>query len=270
MKKWMVIDKEVGQTPLQAVEAMRAWYPGLSEAKMAYAGRLDPMASGKLLVLLGEECKKQERYHGLDKTYRVEVLLGAQSDTGDVLGRIEGETPHAPARHTLIRAVRGLTGRFSAPYPIFSSRTVAGKPLHTWALEGRLSEIEIPQNTTRIYSIRIDKVHTMTGAAVYEAAIDKIRSLPTVTEESKALGADFRRADVEADWRRFLHKYEAETFTLVTITAEVSSGTYMRSVAEALGKKLGVRALAFSIHRTHIGKVLHIPFLGNFWYQQFK
>lgn len=266
----MVIEKEVGQTPLQAVEAMRAWYPGLKDAKMAYAGRLDPMASGKLLVLLGEECKRQEKYHKLDKTYTVEVLLGASSDTGDVLGRIEGEAPHTPLRHPLIKAVAKLRGRFSAPYPIFSSRTVAGKPLHTWALEGRLNEIEIPMNTTRIYSIRIDKVRTETGQKIYDDAIAKVRSLPTVTEESKALGADFRREDVEADWRRFLHKYETEQFTIVTITATVSAGTYMRTVAEVIGKNLGVKALAFSIHRTKLGKILRIPLLGSFWYQEFK
>jgi tRNA U55 pseudouridine synthase TruB len=40
-----------------------------------------PMASGKLLVLLGEECKHQENYHSLDKEYEFSVLLGIGSDT---------------------------------------------------------------------------------------------------------------------------------------------------------------------------------------------
>ncbi len=56
---------------------------------MAYAGRLDPMASGKLLVLLGEECKVQEKYHGLDKEYEFSLLFGIESDTHDVLGRLK-------------------------------------------------------------------------------------------------------------------------------------------------------------------------------------
>ena len=94
MQKYAVVEKAVGETPLQALERFRALHGELDQIPMAYAGRLDPMASGKLLILIGEECKQQERYHALDKEYEFEVLFGIGSDTGDVLGRLSfGDAP---------------------------------------------------------------------------------------------------------------------------------------------------------------------------------
>ena len=67
MKKWVVIDKEVGETPLMSLQKWKRVNPAYANISASYAGRLDPMASGKLLVLLGEECKKQKAYTNLDK-----------------------------------------------------------------------------------------------------------------------------------------------------------------------------------------------------------
>ncbi len=269
MKKWVIIEKEVGQTPLQAVEAYKAWAPGMADVKMAYAGRLDPMASGKLLVLIGEECKKQDYYHSLDKTYEVEVLLGAGSDSGDVLGLVKTCSMKKYSRMKLIGVVRSLRGYFRALYPIFSSKPVNGQPLFMWALENRLDEITIPRQNGYIFSIRIKKVEERTGQAIHDNALEKVHSLQTVTEETKALGADFRRKDVSDTWRRFENKYAEETFTVLTITVTCSAGTYMRSVAEEIGKKLDGCALAYSIHRTHIGRKLWLPFGLSLWLRKF-
>ena len=59
MPKYIILEKEVGQTPLQAVEIYKAKHPEFAEIPMAYAGRLDPMASGKLLILDREEREDQ-------------------------------------------------------------------------------------------------------------------------------------------------------------------------------------------------------------------
>ena len=56
MKKFVTLEKAVGETPLSALERHRGEHPELLGIPMAYAGRLDPMASGKLLVLIGDEC----------------------------------------------------------------------------------------------------------------------------------------------------------------------------------------------------------------------
>jgi len=265
MKKWVVIDKEVGQTPLQAIETFKKWYPGYSDAKMAYAGRLDPMASGKLLVLIGDECKNQTKYHGLDKEYDVEILLGVHSDSGDVLGLVDTCIKPKIPRQKLIKTIKGMRGSLIVPYPKFSSKTVNGKPLFQWTLEKRLNEIVIPTQNGFIYKISINKISTISGLDIAKEARNKIRSLPTVKEASKALGADFRREEVEKTWHKFLEKDTDTKFTLVKISCICSSGTYMRSLAEEVGKKLDTCALAYSIHRTEIGRRLCLPFGFSFW-----
>ena len=86
MRRYAVINKSLGETPLLAIQNYQRSDSALMHMPLTYAGRLDPMASGKLLVLIGEECKKREKYDGLDKEYIFEILLGFSTDTGDVLG----------------------------------------------------------------------------------------------------------------------------------------------------------------------------------------
>lgn len=269
MQKWITIEKDVGQTPLQAVESYKAWVPGMQHVKMAYAGRLDPMASGKLLVLIGDECKNQKTYHALDKTYQVEILLDVSSDSGDVLGLISATSPTPIDQQALTSIVRKQRGPFHAPYPHFSSKTVDGRPLHTWTLMGKINEITVPKQNGYIYAINITDVRTQTGQDIYTAALEKIHALPEVTDERKALGADFRRASVLDTWEKFRTQHQNTSFTIVTITCTCSAGTYMRSLAEEIGNALKTKALAFSIHRTHIGKLLRLPFGQSLWLKKY-
>ena len=65
MRRYAVIEKNIGETPLMAVESFRKLNPELLQYPMTYAGRLDPMASGKLVVLIGDECKRQAIFFSL-------------------------------------------------------------------------------------------------------------------------------------------------------------------------------------------------------------
>jgi tRNA U55 pseudouridine synthase TruB len=60
MKKIILINKKEGETPLEALEFFRKKNKQYQDLKMTYAGRLDPMASGLLLLLAGEETKKKK------------------------------------------------------------------------------------------------------------------------------------------------------------------------------------------------------------------
>ncbi len=269
MEKYVVLEKSVGETPLQAVEKFRATRVDLLGVPMAYAGRLDPMASGKLLVLIGDECKHQENYHSLDKEYRFEVLLGTSSDTGDVLGMIDWKEATSFETKTIAQLAKSLIGPLSLPYPKFSSRTVKGKPLHMWTLEGRLNEIEIPTADTDIYKLKLVGLRSETAEAVYNNALSRIESIPKVEEESKALGRDFRRSDVRVAWQVWLEHHRGQEVQIATFDCVASSGTYMRSLASLMGSRLGTTALAYSIHRTVIGKYQKLPFGLGLWTKRF-
>lgn len=271
MQKYVVLEKTVGQTPLECAELWRAAHTEYTGVPLAYAGRLDPMASGKLLILIGDECKVQERYHNLDKEYEFSVLCGVSSDSGDVLGRltIALKVPLV-SKSQLMPTIKKLVGDVNLPYPHFSSKTVQGKPLHVWTLEGRLNEIKIPTNASTIYSLTVVKTETKTRQEIYNEVSEKIESIKPVTEASKALGNDFRRVDVRKDWRLFSDSGKpTDTFTIATFRCIASSGTYMRTLAEVIAKQTGTTGLAYHIHRTNIGLFQPVPFIGGFWKKRF-
>lgn len=268
MEKYIVLEKAVGETPLSCAEKWRLQNPDYVGIPLAYAGRLDPMASGKLLVLIGEECKNQTNYHGLDKEYEFSVLLGIGSDTHDVLGRLKTHSTETNFSNSEIsKVIESLAGKIKFPYPKFSAKTVQGKPLHMWTLENRLHEIEIPTKESEIFSLEVTKIETITRQNLVEQALEKVNSVPPVTELRKALGNDFRRVDVRRDWEEIKNNSELpEHYQIIYLRCIASSGTYMRSLAEIIGTKLGTYGLAWHIHRTQIGVYDSIR---NDWSQKF-
>jgi len=269
MKRYVVIEKHVGETPLSAMEAWRARAGVGKTIPLTYAGRLDPMASGKLLVLIGDECKRQERYHAFDKEYTFEILFGFASDTGDVLGLADAAPshvePHAPELH---QALRTFLGTHTFPYPRFSAKTVRGIPLHEWTLRGDLPDSEVPTYNAVVKAIRLDSVCTETGVNILKNMLARIDLIPPVTDPRKALGADFRRGDIIPRWHNLLDGSET-TYTIATVTATAGSGTYIRSLAPAIAKALGTYGLAYSIHRTKIGTYFPLPLVSGIWLKTF-
>lgn len=275
--RYVLLEKAVGETPLQCMEAWRASQGVLADIPLTYAGRLDPMASGTLLVLVGDECKQKDQYLALDKTYEFSVLFGIGSDTHDVLGRLTTSNIEQPASvkgttwlsglehperrlaalQTQLEAICiDLTGNIELPYPHFSSKTVQGKPLHIWALEGRLHDIEIPTRQSTIHSLTLDSIETKSRTKVCDEARANIDTIPEVTEERKQLGADFRRSDVRLDWDRIKSNESLPNeYNIAHFTCHASSGTYMRTLARLIGEQLEppLPSLAWSIHRTAIG-----------------
>ncbi len=280
--------KEVGETPLQALERLRKQEGIEPDVKMTYAGRLDPLAEGELLILTGGECKKKDEYLGLDKVYEVEILLGAQTDTDDVMGKmVEGgelkdgdvvsDDIDISIYDPLIKSHMGFderidyghvrkilqkfTGNVTWPYPIFSSKTVQGKPLFLWALEGKAGEVEIPARESKIYELELLSTSTTKLSELRELVHSKINSIAKVSEnivngkDTKRLGQDFRRAEVLKSWAEFFEKCSRgplEHLEVVKVRCKCSSGTYMRTLARKVGEELGIPALALSIVRTEI------------------
>ena len=245
--------------------ALTAWKRSHPEYKLvpaSYAGRLDPMASGTMLVLLGDECKKQKKYTKLDKTYVIEVLLDLGSDTGDILGLITPSDKETIPQNSSLRAIfKKEIGAHEQAYPVYSSKTVAGKPLFLYALQGRLDTIDIPTHTETIYSIQLRKIYTISSESLSNRITSLLELVPLSTEPSKELGADFRKNEVSQSWKKVLAT--ERTYTVLLIAVSCGSGTYMRSLAGRVGIALGTRALALSIHRTSVGdqnvfkKLLH-------------
>lgn len=270
MPRYATIEKHIGETPLVATERLRAKLNLPASTPLAYAGRLDPMASGKLLILIGNECKRQSMYHDFDKEYAFSVLFGIESDTHDVLGIVERArtSPHINA-HTLHTIAHSFEGEITLPYPHFSAKTVQGKPLHVWTLEGKVHDIEVPLRTSRIYKLTPRHTETIPARTLLTRVLEKIETIPTVTEASKALGRDFRRTEVREAWRNLIEEAPQQSYTIAHFTCIASSGTYMRTLASEIAKSIGTTGLAYHIHRTRIGT--YRPLWGRFgvWTRSF-
>jgi tRNA U55 pseudouridine synthase TruB len=265
MKRRVVINKEVGETPLMALTRWKEAHPAYASVPASYAGRLDPMASGKLLILLGEECKQQKKYTDLDKEYEIEILLDAGSDTGDALGLVTYSGAETSLdKSALQKVLQGERGVHTRPYPPFSSKTVDGKPLFLHTLEGTIDHISIPEHEERIYKIRKRNIEQISSIALVERVGAFLAKVPKSDEPSKRLGADFRIDAVRASWEHFFEEAGQRSFTIISLRVACGSGTYMRSLAGRIGEALGTRGLALSINRTRIGKYWH-----GWWVKEF-
>lgn len=255
MKRYVVLDKKVGETPLRALTDWQNAHPNYAGMPASYAGRLDPMASGKLLILLGEECKKQKKYIGLDKEYVIEVLLDVGSDTGDALGLIDYSNRDTRSNDSFLTTVlHAERGTHKRSYPAFSSKTVNGKPLFLHTLEGSIKDIAIPEHDEHIYRCSLLRAERIDASALKARIHAFLEKVPKTDEPSKMLGADFRIAAVRESWENALEKAGERSFSIVTLRVVCGSGAYMRSLAGRIGAALGTKALALSIQRTKIGK----------------
>lgn len=243
-EKVMVVHKPVSVTPLQCIDRIRKQYPELQSAKIAYAGRLDPMAEGALLLLIGDECRKREEYEELDKTYEFEVLFGVSTDTYDIMGLPTSSVLQPHIQETEItNLLPHLAGSYLQPYPPFSSARVQGKPLYWWARRNRLNEIEIPKKQVHITSLTLNSHRTLTRQTILNIFEQKI---------SPVIG-NFRQMEIIQAWRTLLTPNQSISLPTFSFTATVSSGTYIRSLAHTIGILLHTPSLAFSIKRTAIG-----------------
>src|SRR6185436_12995765 len=84
----ILLHKPLGLSPLEVIKLFKQQNFEYASATISYAGRLDPMADGLLLLLVNEENTQRKLYEALPKTYEFTVLLGVETDTYDILGKI--------------------------------------------------------------------------------------------------------------------------------------------------------------------------------------
>ena len=253
MKKTLNLYKNIGETPLQCLERFREDNPEYKDISLSYAGRLDPMAEGVLLVLVGEENKEREKYLSLDKEYVAEILFGFKTDTYDILGLNHlTQTDDRPnilfeqnvLRKRLREALKAFQGKRLQAYPPYSSKPVLGQPLFSWARSNTLDKIQIPSREIEIHSIVLQN-YRMISREELEGLIHKRISL---------VKGDFRQKEILKMWDTTLDEIQGEKFPVAKIFVQCSSGTYVRSLAHSLGEILKTGALALSIKRTKVGK----------------
>lgn len=206
-----MIDKPSGITSFDVIRRLRQ---KLGIRKMGHAGTLDPLASGLMIIGVGERTKKLSEYLKLDKEYVAEILIGIKTTTGDM----EGE--------------------------VLESKAVAGE-VDTFSVE-KISAVLASMIGTLNLKVSAYSAIKKEGVPLYKKARAAERKGEIIPESELPL--------------REMKVYEAELLDfdienkVIKARFKVGSGTYIRSLAEELGRKLGYPATLKSLRRTKVGE----------------
>jgi len=261
----LIAYKKLGETPLACLLRTRSERGIEPNIPMTYAGRLDPMAEGLLIILTGEECKNKEKYLNLDKIYEFQILVGFQTDTNDLLGLTEegyedflsvSEPPErglSREKYSYPDSVAKLTetfsqfiGTFSQRYPSFSSKTVGGKQLFQLALDDELPT-EMPEHEVTIYDFKY-KDSTM---------ISKEELRKEIRSRINLVTGNFRQDEIIKKWEEVLDASDKKEFEILSLVCSCSSGTYIRQLVADIGEKVGMPLVTYSIKRTKVGEYVN-------------
>lgn len=238
--------KPIGLTPLQLVERFKEKYPEYKRKKIGYAGRLDPMAEGVLILLIGKENKESHKYQKLSKEYKFTAFFGIETDTYDILGLIKGKkikTCPKNFQKKLKASVKDIKGKLEQKYPPYSSYNIRGRALFYWARKGKLSEIDIPSKEIEIFNLELLGNHQIDAKFFEMNILKKITSVK----------GNFRQKEISDRWQQFFIDNPHKEFTVFNFSVSCSSGTYVRSIVHELGKKLRTGAVTLHIKRPKVG-----------------
>lgn len=214
----LLIDKPKGITSFDVIRRLRKIYSeansGAKAPKMGHAGTLDPAATGLMIIGVGEGTKKLSELIKLDKEYLAEIRIGESRTTGDLEGEVLDKVDSV----------------------ILDTEQIA-------------KTVERLQGTQTLpvsaYSaIKVD------GKPMYKRA----REAATLGELVKDV--PFRNMVVHEAEYLGLEETETPDGHRVVVQARfyVASGTYIRSLAEELGRRLSYPATLQNLRRTRVGE----------------
>jgi tRNA pseudouridine55 synthase len=241
------VDKPTGPTSFDIIRLVRK---GSDIRKVGHAGTLDPMASGVLLVLLGQAVRISEYIMELPKTYRAVVRLGVSTDTYDAQG-----TPTHDARSFDVSrqdvedALGAFVGDIEQTPPAFSAIKVGGRPAHRLARKGapvalasrpaRIDRIELLRfeppdievdvecgKGTYIRSLAHDLGQAL-GCGAHLASLLRTRVGPFSVESALSLEVLARTFD-SGEWRESILPMDCGLTHLPALTLHIEDETDIR------------------------------------------
>ena len=192
--------KEPNSEKTEGLKDFRATGLVKRKLRVGHAGTLDPLATGLLVILIGNYCKRASEFSKLDKVYEATMKLGVTSTTGDEEGKKTDVSSIKPTKIIIKNAIASFIGIVEQTPPAYSAIKINGQRAYKLARAGK--EVVIEPRKVTIYSI----------------------------------------TDVEYDYPE------------VKFTTKVSSGTYIRSLVEDIGRELGTGAYMTALRRTQIGE----------------
>ncbi len=142
--------KEKGYTSHDVVARLRGI---LHQKKIGHTGTLDPDATGVLPVCLGKATKVCDMLTEEHKSYEAVLLLGCETDTQDMSGRILKESPVAVSEDEVRECLAAFVGEGMQVPPMYSAIKINGRRLYELARQG--VEVERKARPVHFYDITV-------------------------------------------------------------------------------------------------------------------
>jgi len=228
---WLILDKPYGLGSTQAVGAAKRVLreAGVAKTKVGHGGTLDPLASGVLPIAIGEATKLTGRMLDSDKVYEFTICFGTQTDTLDIEGAVVSASDVRPTLAEVEAVLPRFTGRQEQMPPAYSALKVDGRRAYDLARAGE--EVVLKARAVTIHALAF--CHPRENGD------------PEITGTTLALDSRFRGNDEQESG--------IDTLDEITLTASVSKGTYIRSLARDIALALGTVGHVTMLRRTKAG-----------------
>lgn len=211
----LLVDKPPRITSFGVIRELRK---RLQVKKIGHAGTLDPLATGLMILGVGAGTKKLTEYIKLDKEYVAEILIGEKRSTGDMEGEVIAAVDEIVLTpEQIIKATATLVGVQTLPVSAYSAIKRDGVPMYKRARAAeKIGEVvtDVPMRDMRVIGALVENIEV----AFTDATMTTVHRI------------------------------------LVRVRFSVGSGTYIRSLAEELGNRLGYPATLRNLRRTKVGE----------------
>ena len=144
------IDKPQGWTSQDVTSRLRRVF---CTRRIGHGGTLDPMATGVLPVFVGRATRGVEFFEHAEKIYEAVLRLGMTTDTEDITGTVQTETPVSVTEAELLAVLPRFRGEIMQIPPMYSALKVGGKKLYDLARAGK--EVERQPRPITIFELEL-------------------------------------------------------------------------------------------------------------------
>jgi len=151
MDGWIILDKPVGYNSRKAGAILSRLY---NAKTFGHIGTLDPMASGLILIGLGQATKVIPYMKiNAEKEYLFSFRFGFETDTLDIAGKTINESDVTPNKEQILSACKKLTGDIMQIPPNYSALHIDGLRAHKMARAG--AEFKIPPRSVCVKELEL-------------------------------------------------------------------------------------------------------------------
>jgi len=244
----LLVNKPSGCTSHDVVAQVRKIF---KTKEVGHSGTLDPIASGLMVILIGEATKLSNYITEGDKSYQVDVRLGVETDTLDITGQILSEKPVQSTESEIINKAMSLYGEMDLPIPIYSAKKIDGKKLYEYASEE--IAVVIPTKKMKFWDVENKSEDKRLSFQLACSKGSFIRSWVKLLGEELGCGAT-----MSGLVRTSSHKQKlSDAIDLETLKTELNPERHLVSLNEALPEVKRIKVKGQDLNLLRNGQISH-------------